>query len=162
MVLAFTRYFDASQQPSDVKFLSLLNIMLCALKPLGALCVFLFTSVLSHFRLKLLNIAKLHKISIMDESWSLGTAEMLQQIGTLTWAMNDDKAPKMVENLTAMRIGYELYQRLSGQRDVDALRNQTIMAIAKFVKDHPKASKEELTKEISKQIALFAKRLEEI
>lgn len=61
MVLAFTRYFDASQQPSDVKFLSLLNIMLCALKPLGALCVFLFTSVLSHFRLKLLNIAKLHK-----------------------------------------------------------------------------------------------------
>ena len=98
----------------------------------------------------------------MDESWSLGTAEMLQQIGTLTWAMNDDNSPKMVENLTAMRIGYELYQRLSGQRDVDALRNQTIMAIAKFVKDHPKASKEELTKEISKQIALFAKRLEEI
>lgn len=95
----------------------------------------------------------------MDESWGLNNADLMQQIGTLMWAVNDDKAPKMVENMAAMRVGYEVYQRLSGQRDVDALRNQTIMAIAKYVKDHPKASKEELLKEISKQIALFVKKL---
>lgn len=98
----------------------------------------------------------------MDESWGLNNADLMQQIGTLMWAVNDDKAPKMVENMAAMRVGYEVYQRLSGQRDVDALRNQAIMAIAKYVKDHPKASKEELLKEISKQIALFVKKLEEI
>ncbi|XP_062621874.1 uncharacterized protein LOC134283447 [Saccostrea cucullata] len=98
----------------------------------------------------------------MADEWSLGNAELLQQIGTLVWAVNDDKAPKMVENMAALKIGYELYQRLSGQRDVDALRNQTIMNIAKFVKDHPKASKEELTKEVSKQIWLFTQKLEQM
>jgi hypothetical protein len=98
----------------------------------------------------------------MDSAWGLGNAELLQQIGTLVWAVNDDKAPKFVENMAAFRIGYEVYERLSGEREVDALRNQTIMAIAKFVKDHPKASKEELLKEISKQILLFTQRLEKM
>ncbi|XP_048733780.1 uncharacterized protein LOC125649948 [Ostrea edulis] len=98
----------------------------------------------------------------MNSEWSLGNPELLQQIGTLVWAINDDKAPKLVENLAAFRIGYEVYERLSGEREVDALRNQTILAIAKFVKDHPKASKEELVKEISKQIWLFTQRLEKI
>ena len=98
----------------------------------------------------------------MNSEWSLGNPELLQQIGTLVWAVNDDKAPKFVENMAALRIGYEVYERLSGEREVDALRNQTILAIAKFVKDHPKASKEELVKEISKQIWLFTQRLEKI
>lgn len=98
----------------------------------------------------------------MNSEWSLGNPELLQQIGTLVWAINDDKAPKLVENLAAFRIGYEVYERLSGEREVDALRNQTILAIAKFVKDHPRASKEELVKEISKQIWLFTQRLEKI
>lgn len=57
---------------------------------------------------------------------------------------------------------YELYQRLSGQREVDALHNRTIAAIAKYVKDNPKAKKEELQKEIAKHIFAFAAALEKL
>lgn len=57
---------------------------------------------------------------------------------------------------------YELYQRLSGQRDVDALQQRTIAAIAKYIKDHPKARKEDLQKEIAKHIQAFVNELEKL
>lgn len=54
---------------------------------------------------------------------------------------------------------YELYQRMSGEREVDALRAQTIAAIAKYVKDNPKAKREDLQKEIAKHIFAFAHKI---
>lgn len=57
---------------------------------------------------------------------------------------------------------YEIYQRMSGERDVDALRAQTIAAIAKYVKDNPKAKKEDLQKEIAKHIIAFAHQVERV
>ena len=66
----------------------------------------------------------------------------------------------MVEELAKLRVGYELYQRLSGERDIEALRNQTILSIAKWIKEHPNAPKEEVAKEMGKQIMQFAQLLE--
>lgn len=57
---------------------------------------------------------------------------------------------------------YEIYQRMSGERDVDALRAQTIAAIAKYVKDNPKAKREDLQKEIAKHIFAFAHKIEHL
>ena len=51
---------------------------------------------------------------------------------------------------------------MSGQREVDALQNRTIAAIAKYVKDHPKASKEELQKAIAKHIFAFANEVDKL
>lgn len=45
---------------------------------------------------------------------------------------------------------------------MDAMRNETIAKIAKWVKEHPKATKEEVTKELSKQITLFAKKVDQM
>ena len=59
-------------------------------------------------------------------------------------------------------VRYELYQRMSGQREVDALHNRTIAAIVKYIKDHPKAKKEEMQKEIAKYIFAFARDLEKL
>lgn len=47
-------YKGVSHLPSNVKFLSISNIMSCAFTPLGARCVFLFTSV--HFTSVLFSI----------------------------------------------------------------------------------------------------------
>lgn len=96
----------------------------------------------------------------MDSSWSLGNADLLQQIGLLSWLHNNDT--DLISKVTGARVAYEVYQRLSGEKEVEALRNQTIMAIAKYVKEHPKASKEELTKEVSKQIWLFSQKIEKL
>ena len=55
-----------------------------------------------------------------------------------------------------------MYQRLSGQRELEALHNRTIAAIVKYVKDHPKAKKEDMQKEIAKYIFAFARDLEKL
>ena len=59
-------------------------------------------------------------------------------------------------------VRYEVYQRISGQREVDALHNRTIAAIVKYVKDHPKAKEEEMQREIAKHIFAFARDLEKL
>ncbi|XP_060587449.1 uncharacterized protein LOC132742964 [Ruditapes philippinarum] len=93
-------------------------------------------------------------------SFSLGNADMLQTIATLQWIQNGDSG--MLEKLSSFRVGYEIYQRMSGEREVDALRTQTIAGIAKYVKDHPNAKKEELQKEIAKHIFAFAHKVENL
>lgn len=61
-----------------------------------------------------------------------------------------------------MFFRYEIYQRLSGQREVEALRTQTIAEIAQYVNDHPNAKKEDLQKEIVKKILDFAQKIEKL
>ncbi|KAL3873664.1 hypothetical protein ACJMK2_036776 [Sinanodonta woodiana] len=94
------------------------------------------------------------------ESFSLSNVDLLQQLATLEWIHNGD--PAMLEKITAARVGYELYERVSGHREIEALKTQTILAIAKYIKDHPKASKEELTTEIVNQIKNFAQKVEKM
>jgi len=55
-----------------------------------------------------------------------------------------------------------MYRRLSGEGDVEVLQAQTIAAIAKYVKDHPKAKREDLQKEIAKQIFAFAHKVDNL
>ena len=51
---------------------------------------------------------------------------------------------------------------MSGAREVDALQNQTIMAICKYIKDHPNAKKEDLQKELARQIFAFANKVDKM
>lgn len=51
---------------------------------------------------------------------------------------------------------------MSGEREKEALRAQTIAAIAKYIKDNPKAKKEDLQKEIAKHIFAFAHKVERL
>ncbi|KAL8622832.1 hypothetical protein ACOMHN_026953 [Nucella lapillus] len=95
-----------------------------------------------------------------SKSWSLNNADLLQQIGTLVWTSTG--SPEITHQLVKLRVGYELYQRLSGERNMEALRNQTILNIAKWIKEHPKASKEEAAKEVGKQITQFAEQVEKM
>ncbi|KAK7104550.1 hypothetical protein V1264_019247 [Littorina saxatilis] len=94
------------------------------------------------------------------EPWALNSVELLQQIGTLIWSTTGDS--QVTQELAKLRVGYEIYQRLSGEREMDALRNQTILNICKWVNDHPKASKDEMMKEVGKQIAQFAENVEKM
>ncbi|WAR19778.1 hypothetical protein MAR_001616 [Mya arenaria] len=90
----------------------------------------------------------------------MGNSDLLQTIAALNWAQTGD--PAMFEKVATFRVGYELYQRFSGQREVDALRAQTIAAIAKYVNDNPRAKREDLQKEISKHIFAFAHKVDSL
>lgn len=98
-------------------------------------------------------ILKMNTASLVLEN-----ADLLQQIGLLLWAKTGDSA--LAGRLAALRVGYEVYERLSGEREMEALRSQTILTIAKWIKDHPKASNKEVADEIEQQIALFARKVE--
>ena len=54
----------------------------------------------------------------------------------------------------------EVYNRLSGEREVDALRTETIMAIVSYIKHNPKAKREDLQKAIAKHIFDFANKVD--
>lgn len=96
----------------------------------------------------------------IDESWRLGNADLIQEFATLLWVQKGED--DLLKKITSARIVNELYQRVSGENEVEALRNATIAKIAKWVKEHPKATKEEMTKELAKQITLFAKKVDQM
>jgi hypothetical protein len=98
--------------------------------------------------------------SILDSTWGLGNADLLQNIGMLVWANTGN--PDLFQKVTSARVTYEMFNRMSGERDLEAQRTNTILAISEYVKKNPKASKEELTKEVAKQIWLFKERIEKL
>lgn len=91
-------------------------------------------------------------------SESLVTIDMLEQIATLVWAQSGN--PQMAERIAGAKLVSELWQRFSGQQEIDSLRSETVLKICQYVKDHPKATKEQLTSEIGKCIAEFASKVE--
>ena len=94
-----------------------------------------------------------------SDPWGLTNVELLQQLGNLMWIEGN---PELTEQVAKLRIGYELYQRLSGQRELEALRTKTILEICKWVKDNPRASKDEMTREIGQRILIFAAQVDNL
>lgn len=89
----------------------------------------------------------------------MSNADILQSIAHLQW-MDGNVEP--AKQLAVAQIGIELYNRLSGAREVDALQNQTIAAIAKYVQENPKAKREDLQKMIAKHIINFARQVDQL
>ncbi|KAH9505541.1 hypothetical protein Btru_055836 [Bulinus truncatus] len=84
----------------------------------------------------------------------------LEQIATLVWASTGDS--HMAEQLAAVKLVNELWERFSGEKELEALRAETILKIVKYVKEHPNSSKDDLAKEIGKMINEFAAKVEQV
>ncbi|KAK0046887.1 hypothetical protein Bpfe_023754 [Biomphalaria pfeifferi] len=84
----------------------------------------------------------------------------LEQIATLVWASTGDS--QMAEQLAAVKLVNELWERFSGEKELEALRTETILKISKFVNEHPNMPKEELSKEVTKLINEFASKVEKM
>ena len=68
----------------------------------------------------------------------------------------------LVHSVDFVYFRYEMWARLSGEREVEALRTHTIAGIVKYMKDNPKAKKVDLQKEIARQITVFANNVEKL
>ena len=66
----------------------------------------------------------------------------------------------MAEKLIAAKLFGKLWENLTSDPELETLRLQVIIRIAKFIKENPKASKEKLAEEIGKHIAEFAEKVE--
>ncbi|CAH1261366.1 Hypp2314 [Branchiostoma lanceolatum] len=87
-------------------------------------------------------------------------AELLQQIALLAYLDKNSEGAELLSNVTQARVGYELFQRVTGQDQIDKYKKECILAIADYCKKHPNASKEDLRKEVGKQIVIFAARVD--
>ena len=90
------------------------------------------------------------------KQWGLSsTPDLLQQLALLVWLKRGEEHKEMYRTITQARVAYELYQRLTSSNDIETYQAQCIAGICDYVKKHPKATEQELAKEVEKQIELF-------
>ncbi|XP_038076353.1 uncharacterized protein LOC119744488 [Patiria miniata] len=95
-----------------------------------------------------------------NESWRMNSPELIQQMALLAWLNKKEDGDSFYKLVSTARVWYELYQRVSHSDEIDAYKAETILAIASYVKTHPRASQDEMAKEIGKQIQTFAAKVE--
>ncbi|XP_071505354.1 uncharacterized protein [Diadema setosum] len=95
-----------------------------------------------------------------SSSFRLNTGDLIQQIGLLAWLNKGDEGKKLYQTIAGFRVGHELWARLSGQDELEAYRAQFIGAVVDYVKKHPKASQDDIAKEVAKQIEIFTRNVE--
>lgn len=88
----------------------------------------------------------------------MSTVDLIQQMAALAWVKDDNKEPYNL--VTSARVGYELYQRVTSSSDVDVYQAQCIAAITAYIQKHPKATENELTKVVKKEIDLFRNKVD--
>jgi len=99
-------------------------------------------------------------MDLIDDSWKLSKADLIHQIAAYLWVHKGDEHKNLYEQITGARIAYELYSRLTTNKDIDTFRTQCIMGIVDYIKKHPNATEDELTKSIEKSVAVFKDQLE--
>ncbi|XP_078675130.1 uncharacterized protein LOC144913013 isoform X1 [Branchiostoma floridae x Branchiostoma belcheri] len=82
------------------------------------------------------------------------------KIALLAYLDKSSEGAELLSTVTQARVGYELFQRATGQDQIDKYKKECILAIADYCKKHPNASKEDLQKEVGKQIVIFAARVD--
>ena len=63
-----------------------------------------------------------------------------QQAALLAYLQQGEEAQPYLEAVLAARLAGTVYRTLSKEDQYEAARNQTILAIAKWVKEHPRAT----------------------
>ncbi|XP_074647582.1 uncharacterized protein LOC141903367 [Tubulanus polymorphus] len=96
---------------------------------------------------------------LFDSSSKLSNNDLLQQIALLAWLKGGDAGKPILEGLTSLKVGTEIWQRLSGERTLETYRTQCIMGIVEYLKAHPKASPADIQKEVAKHIEQFAEKV---
>ena len=68
-----------------------------------------------------------------------------QQAALLAYLKQGEEAQPYLEAVLAARLAGTVYRTLSKEDQYEAARNETILSIAKWVKEHPRASQVSLT-----------------
>ncbi|KAK2158108.1 hypothetical protein LSH36_177g04099 [Paralvinella palmiformis] len=97
---------------------------------------------------------------LLDFSSSrLGNVDLIQQIALSVWLNKGDDYKKMLQNVTQARIVYELYNRISPEKQIELYQQECIMAIVSFIQKNPRASEGKLVTEISKHVEIFKQKV---
>merc|ERR1712098_435832 len=90
------------------------------------------------------------------------TGDMLQNAAMLAYLKQGDEAKPDLEAVLAGKLCSGLYKSLTKEDQYEAARTETTLAIAKWIKEHPRATESQKQEEVAKQIELFKIKIESI
>lgn len=83
-----------------------------------------------------------------------------QQMALLAYLRQGEEAQPYLEAVLGARLACTMYKSLSKEDKYEAARTETTLAIAKWIKEHPRATQTQQKEEVERQIALFKQKIE--
>eukprot|EP00092_Neocalanus_flemingeri_P013500 GFUD01014559.1.p1 GENE.GFUD01014559.1~~GFUD01014559.1.p1 ORF type:complete len:104 (+),score=45.89 GFUD01014559.1:82-393(+) len=81
--------------------------------------------------------------------------ETVQQAALLAYLKQGEEAQPYLEGVLSARLAANLYKSISKEDKYEAARTETTIAIAKWVKEHPRATQTQTQEEVVRQIEMF-------
>jgi len=88
--------------------------------------------------------------------------ESLSQLALLAYLKQGEEASPFLEAVTTARLMHTAYKKFSNEDELAAARLETTLAIAKWVKEHPRARPQETQAEVQRQIEMFRVRIKDL
>lgn len=86
--------------------------------------------------------------------------DLLQQIGLFLSLEKVENADKFYKTVVGARLLQQLWKKLTREEEIEAYRNEALLAIAEFVKKNPRATEEQILKEVQTQIDAFVQKIQ--
>lgn len=86
--------------------------------------------------------------------------ETAQQAALLAYLKQGEEAQPYLETVLSARLACSLFKSLSKEDKYEAARTETTLAIAKWIKEHPRATQGQTQEEVARQIELFKQKIE--
>lgn len=88
--------------------------------------------------------------------------DTVQKLAMLTYVSNPEMGKPIMQGLLVAQLLQKAHHHLSGEDAVEALRQETIMNIATYIKDHPRARPNEIQMKVEDEINLFKEKLQAV
>jgi len=88
--------------------------------------------------------------------------DTIQKLAMLAYVTNPDKGQPIMQGLLTAQVAQKAYKHFSGADKIEALRQETILNIAAYVKEHPRARPNEIQMKVEDEINAFKTKLQHI
>lgn len=85
-----------------------------------------------------------------------------QQAALLAYLRQGEEAQPYLEAVLTARLAHTAYRAVSKEDRYEAARHETVLSIAAWVKEHPRATQAQTQEEVARQIELFKQKIEAI
>lgn len=86
--------------------------------------------------------------------------DVLQQIGLFLTLHEVENADTFYKAIVGARLLHHIWKKVSQEDEIDAHRNEALLAIADYVKKNPRATEEQIVLEVQKQINTFIEKIQ--
>ncbi|KAM8865411.1 uncharacterized protein ACB058_006690 [Synchiropus picturatus] len=96
----------------------------------------------------------------MSSAEEMTSGQLLQQMALLRWLSSQSEADRHVLTaLTGFQVAQQLWNRLTGQNQVDEYKRECILRIVHFLQQNPRASTAAINAEVERHVSEFAARV---